>query len=181
MEKRNHSVPKRRTIGMRPRNPYLSFQNMEHVTDKSKKCVNWGGQEGGPKRVKWREMGTKGRTERGNEHRMGKRGGRLGRGCTAGGSRHPQQEHEKEAHKRSIQKRKNPLTGRGHVAIMTIVLLYSKPLSKRSTRKDNLSESRGWWDHGRALPGEWTCEGGANAGMSVASDGCRTRYQPRRG
>lgn len=38
-----------------------------------------------------------------------------------------------------------------------------KPMSKRSNRKSNLSESRGRWDHGRRLSGEWTCEGGANA------------------
>ena len=38
-----------------------------------------------------------------------------------------------------------------------------KPMSKRSNRKSSLSESRGRWDHGRRLSGEWTCEGGANA------------------
>ena len=37
-----------------------------------------------------------------------------------------------------------------------------KPLNKRSKRDGNLSESRGWWDHGRVRFGEWTCEGRAN-------------------
>ena len=52
-----------------------------------------------------------------------------------------------------------------------------KPMSKRSNRSGHLSESRGWWDHGSELSGEWTCEGRANgAAPSVASDGTRTRY-----
>ena len=50
-------------------------------------------------------------------------------------------------------------------------------MSKRSNRSGHLSESRGWWDHGSELSGEWTCEGRANgAAPSVASDGTRTRY-----
>jgi hypothetical protein len=41
----------------------------------------------------------------------------------------------------------------------------------------NLSESCGWWDHGRGLSGEWTCEGRTKAAGQVVSDGSRTRYQ----
>lgn len=53
-----------------------------------------------------------------------------------------------------------------------------KPLNKRSKRDGNLSESRGWWDHGRVRFGEWTCEGRANRERSRSSeDGDRTRYQ----
>jgi len=52
-----------------------------------------------------------------------------------------------------------------------------KPLSKSSNRLENLSESRGRWDHGRAPSGEWTCEGRAKAFWQVAADGSRTRYQ----
>lgn len=54
------------------------------------------------------------------------------------------------------------LTGALVLVIMSTIS-NSKPVSKRSKRKGNLSESRGWWDHGRVLSGEWTCEGGANA------------------
>ena len=50
-------------------------------------------------------------------------------------------------------------------------------MSKRSNRWGHLLESRGWWDHGRELSGEWTCEGRANGRSSVAADGDRTRYQ----
>lgn len=52
----------------------------------------------------------------------------------------------------------------------------AKPMSKRSTWSGHLSESRGWWDHGRELSSEWTCEGSANGESSVAADGARTRY-----
>ena len=53
-----------------------------------------------------------------------------------------------------------------------------KPLNKRSKRDGNLSESRGWWDHGRVRFGEWTCEGRANREHFRSSeDGDRTRYQ----
>lgn len=53
-----------------------------------------------------------------------------------------------------------------------------KPLNKRSKRNGNLSESRGWWDHGRVRFGEWTCEGRANREHFRSSeDGDRTRYQ----
>ena len=52
----------------------------------------------------------------------------------------------------------------------------AKPMSKRSTWSGHLSESRGWWDHGRELSSEWTCEAAQTAKCSVASDGARTRY-----
>ena len=45
-----------------------------------------------------------------------------------------------------------------------------KPLNKRSKRDGNLSESRGWWDHGRVRFGEWTCEGRANRERSHSSE-----------
>lgn len=51
-----------------------------------------------------------------------------------------------------------------------------KPMIKRSSLSNQLSESCGWWNRNSERMGEWTYEGGRKR-KRVVTDGKRTRYQ----